>query len=104
MQYNTILFADIAIVDLLLFKNDNHYKTFFIFHRKRLTAREVFNEIIPIAVTPHRLIAAEAPLEPSLSEPNTTLTLSVATLLVVPDPLKVKYHAYSISGYSISSA
>ena len=42
------------------------------------------HKAVPIAVTPHRLIAAEVPLELS--------------------PLQIKYHAYSISGYSISSA
>ena len=46
------------------------------------------HKAVPIAVTPHRLIAAEVPLELSFSKPNATITLSVATLSVVPDPLK----------------
>ena len=46
------------------------------------------HKAVPIAVTPHRLIAAEVPLELSLAKPNATITLSVATLSVVPDPLE----------------
>ena len=42
----------------------------------------------PAAVTPHRLIAAEVPFELSFSKPNATITLSAATLSVVPGPLK----------------
>ena len=47
------------------------------------------HKAVPIAVTPRRLIAAEVPLELSLSRPSATTTLSVATLSAVPDPLKV---------------
>ena len=46
------------------------------------------HKAVPIAVTPHRLIAAEVPLELSPAKPNATTTLSVVTLSVVPDPLK----------------
>ena len=41
---------------------------------------------VPIAVTPHRLIAAEVPFELSPAKPSATITLSVARLSV--DPLK----------------
>ena len=42
------------------------------------------HKAVPIAITPHRLIAAELPFELS--------------------PLQIKCHDHSISGYSISSA
>ena len=44
----------------------------------------------PIAITPHRLIGAEVPAELSFSKPNATITLSLATLSVVLDPLKAR--------------
>ena len=48
------------------------------------------HKAVPIAVTPHRLIAAEVPLELSLSKPNATITLSVVTLSVISDPFKAR--------------
>ena len=46
------------------------------------------HKAVPIAVTPHRLIAAEVPLELSLSKPSSTITLSVASLSVIYGPLE----------------
>ena len=42
------------------------------------------HKAVPIAVTPHRLIAAEVPFELSLAKVSATITLSVAALSVVP--------------------
>ena len=63
-------------------------------HRNKKPGECDSHKAVPIAVTPHRLIAAEVPFELSprktkYPKPNATITLSVATLSVVT-LLKVK--------------